>query len=148
MKAASDGASCRATTSNDTDARAASGNSSWIRLSIAFFTWYQQTKRIMSLPNTSEAAAGMAGAKSVTEYLKLREGQESIRFFLWFSRQSGMDLLEGERGLLLSVVLGHGVERELVVLYRLAGADGQASQHKETTRVRRAHHDNGEPLPY
>ena len=46
LKAASDGA--------NTDARAASGNSSWIRLSIAFFTWYQQTKRIMSWPNTSE----------------------------------------------------------------------------------------------
>ena len=79
---------------------------------------------------------------------EMTRGKESIRFFLWCSRQSGMDLLEEERGLLLAVVLGHGVERELVVLYRLAGADGQASQHKGTTRVRRAHLDNGEPLPY
>ena len=94
MKAASDGASCRASTSNDTDARAASGNSSWIRLSIAFFTWYQQTKRIMSLPNTSEAAAGMAGAKSVTEYLKLREGKKVLGFFFGLVANLGWTYLK------------------------------------------------------
>ena len=81
----------------------------------------------------------------MTEYLKLREGQESIRFFLWSSRQSAVDLLEGERGLLLSVVLVYGVERELVVLYRLPE---QMTKHKRTTRVLRVHLDNGEPLPY